>query len=109
MQADIYFTNNVYNSEEMHNDIFLVYMFVGYCLLLVRMYCRSLSISNLFIGLDQVGMQGAVQVGMQGRGQGGMQGMGQGGDESACVVVNVCIPSLSHLDTSRFTTEQWGK
>lgn len=92
MQANIHCTkggsaNNVYISVclYLHISIF-VYMFVGYCLLLAKMHCRSLSMSNLLTGPGQDGMQGAVQ--------GGMQGGGQGGGESACVVVNVCTSTL---------------
>ena len=45
--------------------------------------------SNLFTGLGQDEMQGAVQ--------GGVQGVGQGEGESACVVVNVCINIMNFV------------
>ena len=81
--------NNVLSVKKCIIMSFFVCMFVGYCLLSAKMYCRSLSVSNLFTGLGQDEMQGAVQ--------GGVQGVGQGEGESACVVVNVCINIMNFV------------
>ena len=45
------------------------------------MYCKSLSVSNLFTG----------------HGQDGIQGVGQGEGESACVVVNVYTSTMHFI------------
>ena len=94
MQADIYsqrwFGEQCsYQRRNAYVIYIFIYMLVGYYLLLAKMYCRLLSMSNLFTGLGQDGMQRVGQGGMQGGGQGGMQGAGRAGGESACVVMNV--------------------
>ena len=94
MQADIYSQRwfgeqCLYQQRNAYVIYIFIYMLVGYCLLLAKMYCRLLSMSNLFTGLGQDRMQRVGQDGMQGGGQGGMQGAGRAGGESACVVVNV--------------------
>ena len=58
------------------------------------MYCKSLSVSNIFTGLGQDEMQGAVQGAMQGEVQDVMQGVGQDEGESACVVVSVYTSTM---------------